>query len=313
MNARDKRRIEMIFRKNNGSIENELAELQSRRSTWNDKLVKQQVEVETAITARRLWPHGPDADDDRVGKQLDKRVTEAVIAEKHLKEDLEQIDKIADAKQRLDAERDRQERATAARELTAKADALTAKTEVLRIAAIKAVEALIVVRGGPYVSPEALQRVADLVRELPVVMTEFAETARAHAKKIESGAAPIPGKPIKVEQAAPEPQIERTSVYMLEHGRWREGDIVKTARQYSMADLPIEVAARALEHRLAVDPTSETFARLRDTHGVVHGFTHVDLCTDLQTGEKPDGAPKYFEVSGEPVLGERVVGVASVS
>jgi hypothetical protein len=220
--------------------------------------------------------------------------------------------RIAAVKQQLDQERDRLAREKASKELNDKASAIDRKLQVAHVANLELLEAMRAIHGLPHASPHLLPNVQTIVTELKNVATQFAADACAFANQIERGAAPIPGKPVKVEQPAPEPQIERRSVYMLEHGSWREGNETKTARQYSMADLPVEIAARAIENNFAADPSSETFARLRDTHGVVHGFTHVDLCVDLQTGERDNGL-KTFEPIGEPIIGAPVTGVAMIA
>jgi hypothetical protein len=100
---------------------------------------------------------------------------------------------------------------------------------------------------------------------------------------------------------------------LLVDGKWRENGELKTAQRYALVALPIEIANRAIEHNLAVDPASETCARLKVVHGIRYGITYADLCTDLESGEKPGGGPKYFDEESEVRIGPAVTGVATVS
>jgi hypothetical protein len=251
--------------------------------------------------------------DEKARKAIDDRVTRALSEQKWIENAISAVDQIAETQNKLTAERDRIAREKAAGEMLAKADALTAKLEVARIANLELSEALDSVSALPYEAVDFRPRVKTLLAEIPAAVAQFASDIRKHAERIKAGQEPIPGAPRKVEQPAPTPQIERREIYLLQDSRWTENGEIKTAQRYALVALPIEIANRAIEHKLAVDPASETCARLKVVHGMRYGITYADLCTDLESGERPDNAPKYFEVSGEPVLGERVVGVASIS
>jgi hypothetical protein len=167
--------------------------------------------------------------------------------------------------------------------------------------------------GLPHQSPEFLSRVSALVAEMPAVVAQFAAEARQYAAMIESGAARIPGTPQPVKVAPSAPHIARQEVYLTEHGSWREGDEIKSARQYSIAFLPTKIAKRALEKHLAVTPDSETCAKLKALYGIMHGFTALDLCVDLESGERPADGPRYFDEQSGEVIGKAVAGTASIS
>jgi hypothetical protein len=93
------------------AIEAELKTLMERRFTLADKLADARAEASASISSRRSWLLGPDADDDKARKAVDDRVIRAQAAEVGLSDALEALDtQIEDAKQRLTAERDQQER-----------------------------------------------------------------------------------------------------------------------------------------------------------------------------------------------------------
>jgi hypothetical protein len=295
-------------------FENTLQALEKRHSTLAGELAKARGLAESAMAKRRSWLLSGNISDQKERKQIDDAVINAQGHETALSDALDETaEKIAEVRQQLDQERDRSARAKAVAELNAKIDALQSaisKYEAVGLELASAVQPLATL---PIIDQGFFAKISGVIPEIAAAAAQVGADAHAYSAQIEHGALPLPGKPAPQKVEPPAPHIERKEVFMLEHGSWREGAEVRTARQYSIALLPLKIAKRALEKHLAVDPASESCAKLKALHGVMHGFTALDLCTDLEQGERPTAGPKYFDEQSGEVIGKAVAGTASIS
>jgi chromosome segregation ATPase len=203
------------------SIEAEIVDLESRRNAVADRLAAAQTELEKAKVAQHDHMIVGDLTDEEASQKVALRVTIAQGQVDGYKEALASLDnKLADAKQRLEAEHDKIARDKAVKELHAKADAVDRKAAVARVALFELLESLKAIKGLPYQSPEFLPRMEALINELPNAASQLGKDARDYAAQIQAGNVDLPGMK-KAEPPAPPPVLndKPSGTFYGKHGR----------------------------------------------------------------------------------------------
>jgi hypothetical protein len=224
--------------------------------------------------------------------------------------------KLLDARRRLDEERDRLRRQTAARELSGATDELAKLADE-----VSAVISRIPGKLGPVIDrlPQAVvskSHTEAFANEVVAALRMVVAESRAHTTQIVSGAAPI-CEPMPLPAPPPKPpEIARQLVFLRHASRWMEGDEVKTCGPHVMIELPVEVARLALEFNHAVAFDSKAAADLRRLQDPCYAYWPPDRCIDLtlplivsQSPEQTVTAPSVhsgFIPTRKPIVGTAI-------
>jgi hypothetical protein len=282
------------FLRRRSNLETELAALQTRR----DLLAKQLTTVEEKIaeaTARRA-AHLLEGD-------IEVPNEEPVIVERLRDERAATLDalntighRIVEAESKLVAERDLAMRSTAAKELTAAADALGRVADEVAAAIAKVAPALDDVLGRlplPHVilKTNVESFAASVVEALRAEVGE----ARAYIVRLTSGdAALVTPRPDDVKTAATPPIVERREVFLLGRSRWQENGETITSGPHCTASPPVEIAKLAIQHGHAIEAGSDLAITLQMRQPPSYANYAPADCLDIGQPKpltKPPGSP----------------------
>jgi hypothetical protein len=126
----------------------------------------------------------------------------------------------------------------------------------------------------------------DLESSLPSSFAILASEMRARAEQTVAGHAPavLPTPEVII---PPAPLIARTRVFALQNLKWMDPETHRLAlcQRYDFAELPVELANKALESNVAVAPDNP---RIREAKHLRRGAPPLpDRCVDLDTGKAP--------------------------
>jgi hypothetical protein len=127
----------------------------------------------------------------------------------------------------------------------------------------------------------------ELESSLPSSFAILASEMRGRAEETIAGRAPAV-LPQPVEIAIPAPPIPRTQIFALQNLKWRSPDRpleFELAESFSFANVPTDLAAKALENGVAVLPESEPAQKWK--YNKRGGPPIPEKCIDLDTGEMP--------------------------
>ena len=191
--------------------------------------------------------------------------------------------RLADAEQKVAAELDRQERATAARELTELTDLLQSTIDAYTTAGARLIEVLTPVVGR-IPSPVAmhLRQLVALERNIGAALAQTLAAAQVHATRVVEGNAAIvcPAEP----SAAPPPKPTEAmqEILLLAPSRWMTADgEVHTAGAHCRVAVPTRVADAALRHGHAFPAESEAAQRILMIQGPDYAYHRPEHCVDL--------------------------------
>jgi hypothetical protein len=123
--------------------------------------------------------------------------------------------------------------------------------------------------------------------QIPDAYRDIAFQLRFRAGEVLAGGAPA-SLPVPEVVIPPAPPISRQSIFALQNLKWRNParpQEFELAERFSFANVPVELAAKALENGIAVLPDDERVAKLK--YNKRGGTPHPATCHDLDTGEAP--------------------------
>jgi hypothetical protein len=165
-----------------------------------------------------------------------------------------------------------------------------------------------VVARVPNLAADFAPRARMLIKELPEALDQLVGEAYQFAVQTMDGA-PIHRAQPQPKPEPPAPPIERTAVYALSPLRWTERGQKMTCPRYGMANMPTDVAERAIARNLADVLGSERVRRLTDAFGIVNNVPQPDdLTISLDDTDKPAAEqqpsrtlpPGFVETVGQP-------------
>jgi hypothetical protein len=123
--------------------------------------------------------------------------------------------------------------------------------------------------------------------QIPAAYADIAFQLRFRAGEVLAGRAPAVLPSPEPQPVAAEP-IPRQTVFLLKDAKWRNParpQDFELAERFSFANVPAELAAKALENGIAVLPEDERVAKLK--YSRKGGPPIPEKCVDLNTGELP--------------------------
>jgi hypothetical protein len=294
-------------------LENEIAGLRSRRDVLADRLARADADIERALADRRRQLVETDLDQGdveptHIGQLREARASfaDAVAA----------IDlKIAEAVARLDQERDRLQRKTAATELSGVTDELAKLADDLAAVTSKIPSKLgAVIDRLPHavVSKSHTAAFADeVVAALRLVVSE----ARSHASQVTAGTGSI-YEPAQQPANPPVPKVERLEIFPLQPSKWTEPDgTVLTVGAHVTCDPPVEVARAALANGNAIDPLCDNAITLRTRVPPCYAHYAAEDCIDItqpKSAKPPRGLTAAAPAVHSEFVGRPRIGTATV-
>ena len=185
-----------------------------------------------------------------------------------------------------DAAADRKVREATARELCGRADKIEKGLTPL-LAAVRNSAADIETSRQIVGEIGIFELFARLGAELPPAFALIAGELRGRAAMTLGGHAPA-SLPMPEIVIPPAPPIPRQSIFALQNLKWRnpaQPQDFELAERFGFANVPAELAHKALENGIAILPDDERVAKLK--YNRKGGAPHPATCHDLDTGEAP--------------------------
>jgi hypothetical protein len=291
----------LLRRRNSNPIDGaqaELAELQHRRETLQNRLAEARGAVDAAHARRREALLAGDLSDPAIIAGFDRACRDADDAVTGLKDASVALDaQITAVEFRLTTERDRATRQAEAKlrgeQITEARDALdryvTATDQLVialrpLIATVLAADAIVA-----RFDAVAHDLAVGTPRGASGSLLQVIGSAESYIARVVAGAAsiaPNPAPPVPPPPVPP-PDVPRRTVYLLEPSRWCENGEVHTRGEGHLVALPLALAdaAQRLGHVLALgDPAIE---RLRPTHPVGYQRPDPGSCVDIEKPRVP--------------------------
>jgi hypothetical protein len=292
-----------FFRKKSpmDKLETELAALRARA----DILSSRHAAAGAAFleAKAKLQRHHLEADldaDDKARSKLEAAVAACAVAHDGYVDALDKVQaQIADAEQKINAERATERRKAASEELARNLDAIEQALPDYLETARRLAGALDAIHFH-YESNEMARFVGNTTAQVEVAAGFTLAELRAMAASICDGSTPIPAS-----KPAPEPvaviEPPPPTVFMLRSANYRDEDgRTRFAGQYEDAMMPVPTAQRALRHGVAVSVADPRRAQLRGARGSDYRPLAPDV-VDLDAIEEPKGVPY---VGSGPALAE---------
>jgi hypothetical protein len=105
------------------------------------------------------------------------------------------------------------------------------------------------------------------------------------------------------------PHVERRSLTLLQASKWLDIDGIRTGGKLSEADLPRDVAEKALAHGYALETNSEAVRRMLEITGRDYAPQVEKYCLDISRPlliKPPDGEQTVTAPSAHSIAGARV-------
>jgi hypothetical protein len=274
-------------------LEYELATLRSRAATLRSRHAAAEDAFLDADAKLQRHLLEADLDDDKVRTKLEAAVAACALTRDNFAKALTaQQAKVADAEQRLAAERAAVERNQASRKLAADLDAVEKALPIYLDAARKFTKAL----DELHHHFEATQMSAFVTNGLTQVEVASAFTLselRATVRAVADGSAPIPAaKPVEAPVVVAEPPPPTMTVFMMRSAHFRDHEGKRRfAGQYEDAIMPVATAQKATRLGLAVSTADPRRGQLRGVRAGDYRADALDV-TDIDTAAE-DGALPY--------------------
>ncbi|WMT71903.1 hypothetical protein [Bradyrhizobium sp. Ash2021] len=284
-------------------LETELAALRARAETLSSRHAA--ADAAFGDAKAKLQRHHLEADldaDDKARAKLEAAVAACAMTRDGYADALGEVQgQIADAAQRIAAERAAIERKTASEQLARDLDAVELALSPYLESARRLVVALEHVHHH-YEAGEMARFVGNTSSQVEVAGAFALQELRGTVTAIRDGAAPIPApKPEPAPVAMVEPVPPTQAVFMLRSAKYRDHDgRARFVGQYEDAVMPVTTAQRALRHGVAVSVADPRRAQLRGARGSDFNPNAPDVI-DLDATEEPTGAP---HMEPDPVLRE---------
>jgi hypothetical protein len=248
--------------------EKELGALMARRTKLAAALDHANRRLEEELSARRKQL--VESDDD-VGGQVRTAVAQLRDDVDGVTDALAQVDqRIAAAEARRAAERQRIERETASKELTAHTDDLATAIERFATAGAALLAAVRSVSPRVEHSAASPEWTSAMIESMLFASRALVDQGRVQSTRVAAGNVEILQPTVPRPEPTPVPPIERTEVFSLARLRWCEGETVKSCEKYAFVHLPIAAAERAVARNVADRRGSQRARHLVEVHGALN-------------------------------------------
>ncbi|MDA9410581.1 hypothetical protein XH80_28670 [Bradyrhizobium sp. CCBAU 45384] len=250
-------------------LETELASLRTRAAALNSRHSAAEAAHDDAKA--KLQRHHLEANldaDDKTRAKLEAAVSNCAVTRDGYTDALAEVKtKIADAEQKLAAERATIERKAASETLARDLDAVERALPDYLAAGKRFADTLEKLHFHPESGAMALF-IGNTATQVEVAAGFALVELRGRVDAIRDGIAPIPvAMPVSASVSAPEPSPAMT-VFMLKSSHYRDHDGRKRfAGQWEDATMPVTTAQRALRQGVAVPVTDARRAQLRGSRG----------------------------------------------
>jgi hypothetical protein len=275
-----------------------LAQYQLRAAALADKHAAAKAALAEAMTAReRHHLEGDIADEVTAGK-LQAKVDSCNSTLAGLDAAITTLGaQIADVERQLTAERERVERAAAAKMLTENVAAFEAVLPKYLEQSRAMVDALSGFAHMHFESDQMAKFIQNVNGQIEVAAAFAVTELRSTANAIANGAAPIPKpKQAPAPIAVAEPSPPTRTLWCLKSIKWREDGRQRAVLQFEDAELPVHLAERALRHGACVEVTDERRKNLKNSRGGEHPNLNSRDIIDLDAAD--DFSPVKFAVPG---------------
>jgi len=250
-------------------LETTIASLATRGEQLAAKRVTAQADLAKATKARLEAHLSGDLDDKRELDKLQAAVDGATSALAGIDDAISVLaQQKAEAESQLAAERERIERAAAAEKLAAKIGAIEAALPKYLAQSRVFADALSEIGGHHFESAQMAQFVQNAAAEVELASNFVLVELRAMPERIKTGDAPILREPVTEPVAVVEPPPRTMTVWLLRSVKFRDHTgMVRLARQYDDAEMPMETAQRALHRGVAALVTDPRRRNLKGARG----------------------------------------------
>jgi hypothetical protein len=295
-----------LFKRQNPmeKLEAELASLRARAETLSNRHTTADAAFFDAKmkVERHLLEADLDAD-EKAGAKLEAAVAAWAQKRANLADALAKVrDLIAETEQKITAERDAAERASAADKLTVQIAAIEAVLPKLLQQSRAFADALSAIGRLHYESGQMESFVRNVTAQVEIAAGFSLAELKAMTAAIREGRQAIPREePEPNPLPVPEPVAPTMTVFMMRSANYRDENRRKRfAGQYEDAVMPVPTAQRALRHGVAVSVADPRRAQLRGARGGDFSPLAPDV-VDLDAVEEPKGVPY---IGPDPALAE---------
>jgi hypothetical protein len=283
-------------------LETTIASLTKRGEQLAAKRVTVQDALDEAIKTRQQALLSGDLDDQRA---LDKMQAAVVAATSDLAGIDDALAVLAqhktEAERQLAAERERVERNAAADKLDKRVAAIEAALPGYLAQSLALADALSKIGHWHFESGQMAGFVQNTMGQIEIAANFALAELKALPEAIRQGRHAIPRELALTPVAVPEPEPPTMTIFMLRSANYRDHDGSKRfAGQWEDATMPVAMAQRALDKRMAVAVTDPCRARLRGARGGDFNPKASDV-VDLEAVEVPKAVP---HIEPDPVLRE---------
>ncbi|WP_161534627.1 hypothetical protein [Bradyrhizobium sp. LCT2] len=281
-------------------LEAELASLRTRAETLNSRHAAADAEFIDAKS--KLQRHHLEADlntDDKARTKLEATVAACAMTRDGYADALAEVQtKVADAEQKLAAERSAVERKAASETLARNLDAVERALPDYLAAGKRFADALEKLHFH-HESGAMARFIGNTASQVEVAAGFALVELRGMVDAIHDGVAPIPAKPVSASVPVPEPSPPVQTVFMMKSAKYRDHDgRSRFAGQWEDATMPVTAAQRALRLGVAVPVTDPRRAQLRGSRGGDFNPRAPDVI-DLDAVEEPKSLPHINPVVRE--------------
>jgi hypothetical protein len=296
----------------------ELDQLHARKSLLEKQLATAERELAAAVEARQKALLEGDLDTPLDGQSANGLVGRLHDEKAAILTALSTMDeRIAEAENRLTAERDRSKREAAAKELSSAADALDGVADEVAAALAKIPGVLDDVLNRlplPHLILKAnVQSFANAIVE--ALRTEVGE-ARRYTTMLAEGDAAVVLPRTEDAPPPPAPPIERQTIFLLGRSRWEENGETITSGPHVTTSPPIKIAKLAIQHGHAIEAGSPLAVTLQMRSPPNYAVFPASDCLDISK-PKPVTKPVVTPTATPPVFHSEFAhargGVASVA
>jgi hypothetical protein len=276
------------------TIQGEIDELRARKKMLGKQLETAEASLSKAIDDRRRQLL--ESDLDKTNGQPIKNIVGRLRDERDAVTDaLDSIAvKLAEAEQRLVAERDKAARDAERQRRQEQLDHVRLSIEAYQGALTRLIESLEPLRGAALSIASILDSLKYLSPQIQTGLKIGVADIGAYIEQMLVGRLPIAPEaaPAAVPKPLP-PPMQRQVVFLRHAAKWVEDGEIKTSGPHTTPALPAEVARLALEYDHAVAMDSPTAAGLRAQKDPDYAFWDPSRCVDLM---KPKPAPQSHEI-----------------
>jgi hypothetical protein len=271
-------------------LETELATLRARAETLASRhALADAAFMEAKCKLQRHHLEAALDADEKACAKLEAAVATCAVKRDGLADAIGEVRKlIGETEQKIAAERAAAERKAASEELARNLDAVERTLPEYLAASRRFVTALEALHQH-FETTEMARFVANGTVQVEVAAAFALQELHGMVGAIRDGAAPIPAaKPKSEPIAVVEPASPTQTVFMMRSAKFRDAaGMIRTARQYDDAEMPVQTAQRALRRNVAVPVSDPRRANLKGARGGFHPDPRAPDIVDLDDRRHP--------------------------